>query len=230
MDARGLSRTQAGVALGSALVSRPVRDVGRRWNRRHARNATLPAGARVGLSRVRVALGADQGDAPVYATGMQKQHGAAVFLRRVPAGEPRHIIGGMDENERNAYLDAPLGVFPRWYRLEGHEVVPCRTMREAVTALEGPRHVSDVLLRHGRVRVSTVFLGLDHGHGYPGHEQTPVVFETMVFTGTRSLAQERYCTWAEAEAGHAKWAHKARNMTLRPIPYRGKRVLRKLRK
>ena len=63
--------------------------------------------------------------------------------------------------------------------------------------------------------VSTVFLGLDHGFSMSG---PPVLFETMVFSdgvktfkwGTHEreyheeLDQRRYCTWAEAVAGHAE--------------------------
>jgi hypothetical protein len=55
----------------------------------------------------------------------------------------------------------------------------------------------------GPVRVSTVFLGLDHGHG-PG---PPLFFETMVF-GKDDYEEEmdnltrRYTTLDEARAGH----------------------------
>jgi hypothetical protein len=52
--------------------------------------------------------------------------------------------------------------------------------------------------------VSTVFLGLDHSWG----GGPPVLFETMVFGGPFDQAQERYSTWAEAEAGHARWVEK----------------------
>lgn len=52
----------------------------------------------------------------------------------------------------------------------------------------------------GRVRVSTVFLGLDHNL-FGGR---PLWFETMVFGGEHDHHQERYTTWEEAEAGH-KW-------------------------
>jgi hypothetical protein len=49
------------------------------------------------------------------------------------------------------------------------------------------------------IRVSTVFLGLDHAFGGIG----PILFETMVFGGPLDQEQERYSTWEEAEAGHA---------------------------
>lgn len=50
------------------------------------------------------------------------------------------------------------------------------------------------------VKVSTVFLGIDHGFG----SDKPVLFETMVFGGEHDQYQDRYSTWDEAEAGHQK--------------------------
>lgn len=50
----------------------------------------------------------------------------------------------------------------------------------------------------GKVKISTVFLGLDHRFG----DGPPLLFETMVFGGELDQEQERYSTWDEAEAGH----------------------------
>ena len=47
------------------------------------------------------------------------------------------------------------------------------------------------------VRVSTVFLGLDHGYGGP-----PILFKTMIFGGKLDEEQWRYATIQEARAGH----------------------------
>ena len=58
------------------------------------------------------------------------------------------------------------------------------------------RHVA--LDTVGDVRVSTVFLGLDHSFG----GGPPLWFETMVFGGEHSDFTQRYATWEEAEAGH----------------------------
>jgi hypothetical protein len=59
------------------------------------------------------------------------------------------------------------------------------------------RHVGETDVKG--YRVSTVFLGLDHSHG----DGDPVLFETMVFDPAgESVSMDRYCTWAEAEAGH----------------------------
>jgi hypothetical protein len=51
------------------------------------------------------------------------------------------------------------------------------------------------------VRVSTVFLGLDHGYG----SSKPVLWETMIFGGQNDQAyQERYASYEQALEGHQK--------------------------
>lgn len=52
----------------------------------------------------------------------------------------------------------------------------------------------------GDVRISTVFLGLNHNFFDDG---PPLIFETMVFGGQLDDATERYSTYAQAESGHA---------------------------
>lgn len=51
------------------------------------------------------------------------------------------------------------------------------------------------------IRVSTVFLGLDHNFFDSG---PPILFETMCFKGHNAseFDQRRYATWDEAVAGH----------------------------
>jgi hypothetical protein len=77
-------------------------------------------------------------------------------------------------------------------------------MRWARWMEKAERHVRDSF--QGDVRVSTVFLGLDHS--FASWEGRPILFETMVFVGHDGVAQERYSTWEEAEAGHARWVAK----------------------
>lgn len=60
------------------------------------------------------------------------------------------------------------------------------------------RHVAQTEI--GEVRISTVFLGLDHSFG----SGEPLLFETMIFGGPRDGYQERCSTWEQAEAEHAK--------------------------
>jgi hypothetical protein len=49
------------------------------------------------------------------------------------------------------------------------------------------------------VRVSTIFLGLDHAFTLGA---VPVLWETMIFGGPLDEYQERYSSRADAEAGH----------------------------
>ncbi len=56
------------------------------------------------------------------------------------------------------------------------------------------------------VRVSTVFLGMDHSFGYfmnnESNNHTPILFETMIIGGEHDGYCDRYATWEQAEQGH----------------------------
>ena len=80
--------------------------------------------------------------------------------------------------------------------LDGHKVKPVKDVIEWAQQFEGMNRRVEIT-EVGKVKVSTVFLGLDHGFG-----GTPQWFETMVFGGKLDQEQERYGTWDEAEAGH----------------------------
>lgn len=69
-------------------------------------------------------------------------------------------------------------------------------MMEWATEMEGNRRVAADEV--DGVRVSTVWLGLDHSFG----GGCPLIFETMVFGGPLDMEQDRYSTEAEAIAGH----------------------------
>lgn len=73
-------------------------------------------------------------------------------------------------------------------------------MRWAMWMETGKRHVADSEV--GVVRVSTVFLGLNHNWSPSG---PPILFETMCFAqqSLDHLPFCRYATWDEAVAGHA---------------------------
>ena len=51
------------------------------------------------------------------------------------------------------------------------------------------------------IKVSTVFLGLDHNFDDEG---PPILYETMIFDGNRDQYTKRYPTKEEALEGHAK--------------------------
>ncbi len=52
------------------------------------------------------------------------------------------------------------------------------------------------------VRISTVWLGLDHSHG---SSPQPLIFETMVFGGDKDLFQMRWSTLHGAIKGHEQF-------------------------
>lgn len=85
--------------------------------------------------------------------------------------------------------------------LKGREVVPCSDAMVWGAWFEtANRRVAETML--GRARVSTVFLGLNHGDIFGGRA---LWFETMTFRGenySRDVYMARYSTWDEAEAGH----------------------------
>lgn len=60
------------------------------------------------------------------------------------------------------------------------------------------RHIGDDTI--GNVRISTVFLGIDH----QWMNGPPLLFESMVFGGEHDGYQERYHTRDEAIAGHQR--------------------------
>jgi hypothetical protein len=85
------------------------------------------------------------------------------------------------------------------YVLEGHEAKPARSAEEWGAFLADIRNRRVAYDERDGVRVSTIFLGIDHGFGMDG---PPVLFETRVFGGQHDQMQIRYGTWAAAEAGH----------------------------
>jgi hypothetical protein len=90
---------------------------------------------------------------------------------------------------------------------EQGEVVPCADVLEWGRWFEGAdRQVGD--WEEGGVRVSTVFLGIDHdlvGHG------PPVLWETRMFGGRWHGEQVRYRSRAAALAGHEAICRRVRS-------------------
>lgn len=89
---------------------------------------------------------------------------------------------------------------PLYYILggaNGHEAVECDLLSWSVWFDSSSHHVAHTVI--GRVAVSTIFLGIDRGFEGP-----PILFETMIFGGANDHYQERYSTWREAAAGHAR--------------------------
>ena len=88
-----------------------------------------------------------------------------------------------------------------YYKLDGHEVVKCEDVMEWAKFFEIPEHHIVAQRARSGIKVSTIFIGLDHSYGY---ETKPIVFKTMIFGGREDGYQDRYSTWEEAEGGHKK--------------------------
>lgn len=87
------------------------------------------------------------------------------------------------------------------YILDGHTPVPCEDLYEWGAWMETADRTVKKTNLGDVLDVSTVFLGLDHSHGFG----PPLLFETMVFRYPdvgHDLEMERYTTWDEAVAGH----------------------------
>jgi len=89
------------------------------------------------------------------------------------------------------------------YKLNGHEPVRVADLLEWAHWFEtADRQVMRTDLIDGST-VSTVFLGLDHNFMQKGR---PVLFESALWVDDEGWnVVGRYCTWAEAEAGHMDW-------------------------
>ena len=97
-----------------------------------------------------------------------------------------------------------------YYRLgeDGKTPVKCKDVLDWIKFKQQTKHVGDDTING--VRVSTVFLGIDHNFTEQGN---PVLFETMVFANPDDYINsycERYSTWDEAEAGHKRIVEKSR--------------------
>ena len=95
----------------------------------------------------------------------------------------QYILGG--EDGHTPIPEPDLIAWGKWFRAAKTGLVVAKTQL-------------------GDAKVSTVFLGLDHGFD----PTRPLLFETLVFGGPHDQDCERYSTWAEAEAGHAKMVAK----------------------
>ena len=85
----------------------------------------------------------------------------------------------------------------RYYRLEGRKTFPCAMDEWKIEDMKKTYWM--------RVKVSTVFLGMDHSWG----NGPPLIFETMIFGGKHDMDQERYSTYSEAKRGHLAMCRKA---------------------
>lgn len=92
-------------------------------------------------------------------------------------------------------LEPDLTRWSKWYATAN------RTVRKdtATVRLDGEKV--------GEVRVSTVFLGIDHSFDDDG---PPVLFESMIFGGPLDEEMDRCATWEGAEKMHEKLMERVR--------------------
>ncbi len=78
--------------------------------------------------------------------------------------------------------------------------VPCDDIFTWGRWFEDPTKRRVAMTETGDVRVSTVFLGLNHRFS----DGPPLIYETMIFGGPHDSYQQRYSTKEEALEGHAE--------------------------
>lgn len=114
---------------------------------------------------------------------------------------------------------------PEYYKLIGRLPVPCRDAVEWAIWFESAAGGGRIVKvdRVGPLRVSTVFLGLDHNFNLDPN-QPPLLFETMIFDGIDDAYETRCSTWDQAERMHEVALTEARERL-----ERGKAILSSLR-
>jgi hypothetical protein len=103
------------------------------------------------------------------------------------------------------YKYEPKDKRPTFYIERGGEPVAIADVMAWAMWMEDKDARRVALTQRGDVRVSTVFLGIDHawGEGMP-----PLLYETMVFNGPHDGTQRRYSTREEALVGHRAMVEK----------------------
>jgi len=96
------------------------------------------------------------------------------------------------------------------YVLKGHGIKKEPDLLEWDKWFETHPRQLKVTNMHGK-RISTVFLGLDHGW----HGDKPILFDTMIF-GDDMLGEDtrRYATWDEAIKGHWEMVEEVKRNTV----------------
>lgn len=80
----------------------------------------------------------------------------------------------------------------------------------------------------GAVKLSTVFLVIDHNH-FVSISSEPILFETMLFIGNSDIYMTRYTTYEKAKKGHEKYLKEKVKGELLPL-IRKKKSWRRFKK
>lgn len=91
-----------------------------------------------------------------------------------------------------------------WYKLdENNNPVKAKDNKDFFDWHDKNMHKTIVMQQEfDGLRVSTVFLGLDHS--FPRDDKRPLLWETMIFGGKHHQYQERYYSFNDALDGHFK--------------------------
>lgn len=93
------------------------------------------------------------------------------------------------------------------YVLNGKTPIPCDDLMEWARWFDtADRHVMQEKI--GEIRISTVFLGLDHS--FTSDSKRPLLFETMIFGGPLDQEMTRCSTWEEAEKMHREMVERVK--------------------
>jgi len=92
------------------------------------------------------------------------------------------------------------------YILDGHIPVVEPDLMKWAEWFETAKRV-DSKSAVGEIKVSTIFLGVDHSFMDSG---PPILFETMVFGGSLDQEMNRCSTWDEAEKMHERMCVKVK--------------------
>lgn len=103
---------------------------------------------------------------------------------------------------------------PQLYILKGKKPVPAESIEQWGAFFESDKRIV-AQESIGEAWISTVFLGLDHS--FSGEDESPVLFESMVFGGTLDGDTARYCTWSEAEQGHREMVDRVKRLQFKVI-------------
>ncbi len=112
----------------------------------------------------------------------------------------------------------PLNDRPRYYKRDGTPY-PNTSQNEALNAwakdLENDDYKRVGWTEVNEVKISTVWIGLDHSFGIG---EKPLIFETMIFGGIHNGYQERYSTEEEAQEGHQRAVQMVKEDNEKGIP------------
>ena len=86
---------------------------------------------------------------------------------------------------------------PKYYKWVNKQILPCESFIDwALWYENADRIIKRTYVKH--VLISTVFLSIDHAFC----QETPVLFETLVFKGKFDGVMKRYTTYKDSLKGH----------------------------